>query len=130
MTEEVETLEETATLGDALALIGETGVRHIPIMRDGGVIGVISDRDLRRVEGLMARSVSDPTLGGADVLAGPVTSLLAGQPVCVAPDDSADAVIDAMLGQHVGATCVVDATGKLCGILSYVDILRAARGRL
>lgn len=125
MTREVVTLAEDATLGDAIAVLSEHGVRHLPIVRGDKPIGVVSDRDLRRLEGAMAGSVGSPT--GPDPFDAPITSILEGEPITVLEQASVREVIDAMLYGHVGAVLVVDTNGALVGIVSSVDVLHAAR---
>ncbi|RYG74937.1 CBS domain-containing protein [Lentibacillus lipolyticus] len=48
MKTEVKTLSPTATIADALKLLREEPIRHIPIInKDNQVIGIVSDRDVR-----------------------------------------------------------------------------------
>lgn len=130
MTKKVSTLEATATIGDAMQEMSEHEIRHLPVMRDGHVIGVLSDRDLRRVEGALARSIDDPRDEAHDPLSTPVTTLLHSKPVAVPPDMSVDELIDTILEERVGALVVCDGEGHLLGIVSYTDILEAARGKI
>jgi len=129
MTRRVVTLGHDSTIGDALAAVAEHQVRHLPIVEEGAVVGMLSDRDLRRVEGLVALDVGHPERSEAR-LAAPVATLLEGEAVTVSPSTPIDHVIDRMLDEHVGAVAVVRDDGRLVGLVSYVDILRAARGRL
>ncbi|HOM14315.1 MAG TPA: CBS domain-containing protein, partial [Rubrivivax sp.] len=46
------TAELDMPIGDVQQLMREHGVRHLPVVRDGRVLGVISDRDVRVVLGL------------------------------------------------------------------------------
>jgi acetoin utilization protein AcuB len=128
MTRDVVTLEEGATLGDAMATISEYGVRHLPILSGKRPIGVLSDRDLRRLEGVMTATVGRAALD-VDPFDGPVSSILEGIPVTVLEDASLRSLIDTMLDACVGSVLVVDLEGSLVGIVSYVDVLRAARDK-
>ena len=47
MTLEVVTLTPEKTADEALALCREKRVRHLPVVDDGRLVGVVSDRDLR-----------------------------------------------------------------------------------
>ena len=129
MTADVVTLDEGASIGEAMVLLVEHGFRHLAITRDGEAIGMISDRDLRRFEGVLAAEVSDPEQD-EERLAMPVSALLEEAPL-VSIDASASAadVVALMLDQKVGAVLVVEA-GELAGIVTTLDILRAARDRL
>jgi len=65
----------------------------------------------------------------ADRFEAPISSILEGEPVTVRADTPVAEVIDTMLEAHVSAVLVVDARGSLVGIVSSVDLLRAARDR-
>lgn len=131
MTESVSTIDADATIGDAMHEMGEHEVRHLPVMRDGKVVGILSDRDLRRAEGALARTIGSPSDQGDDPLRAPVTALLTGRtPIAVPPDLHVDELIDRLLEERVGAVLVCDGDSELLGIVSYTDILEAARGRL
>lgn len=127
MTEDVTTVDEGATLAQALEVLSELDVRHVPVVRDGEVTGMISDRDLRA---LGVDLVTD--LEGIEKtkarLQSPVSSLMSGDVVTV--DRSADVqeIIDLMVEEKVGAIPVIDEdTTNLVGIVSYIDVLRACR---
>ena len=54
-----------------------------------------------------------------------------GDVLSVDEDTDVAEVIDTLIDQRIGALPVVDAhSGRLCGIVSYVDILKVARGVL
>ncbi len=50
MTDEVVTCEASARLGEAMTLMKDNAVRHLPVLKAGVLIGVISIRDLLSVE--------------------------------------------------------------------------------
>jgi len=130
MTSDVISLDVQATIGDAFAVLTEYEVRHLPIVAESGrVVGVLSDRDVRRVEGLIAQEVGHPDYA-KNVLAAPVTSLVSGPPLTCAPDAPVDEVIDALVENRVGCVIVVDADDEVQGIVSTLDVLCAAKGRL
>jgi len=130
MTKDAVSVDETATLGEALETLSELQVRHLPVVRDGEVVGMISDRDLRDVD---LKTVQDfAGLESAMARLGrPVSSLMTGSVVSVGPEAEIGEVIDLMLEERVGAVPVVDDdSGDLVGIVSYVDVLRALRGEV
>jgi acetoin utilization protein AcuB len=47
MTRNVVTLSPQTTAAEALALCREKGIRHLPVMEEGRLVGMVSDRDLR-----------------------------------------------------------------------------------
>lgn len=128
MTPDVVTLDTSATIADAMAKLTEHDVRHLPILEDDRVVGVVSDRDLRRVEGLLAQQVGLPDRS-ANVLSAPVTALVSREPVHCSPSTHVDEVIDLLVMAGVGAVVVCD-DEHIVGIISTLDVLEAARGRL
>ncbi|MFW6067710.1 MAG: CBS domain-containing protein [Myxococcota bacterium] len=127
MTENVTTVDETVSLAEAMEILSELDVRHLPVVRDGEITGMISDRDLRSL-GLDA--VTD--LENIDKLKArlgtPVSSLMSGDVLSVDRSTDVQEIIDLMLEERVGAVPVVEEdSNDLVGIVSYVDVLRATR---
>jgi CBS domain-containing protein len=115
MTAKVVTIGQTATVREALKLLAELDVRHLPVVNENdGLVGMISDRDLlrlRRSSEVLGRAVSE--VMSADVLV-------------VTPTTHVDEIIDLMTEHRIGALPVVDNESQIVGIVSYVDVLRAA----
>lgn len=130
MTDDVLTLPVTATVADAVSLIAENEVRHVPLVdADGRLSAVLSDRDVRRIDGLLAVDVGD-TEAADNVLAAPVTGLVGGPPLSIDTTTEADDIIDVFLRERVGALVVTDPDQRVVGIVSVLDVLAAAKGRL
>ncbi len=127
MTEDVVTIEETATLGEAAELLAEQHIRHLPVVRGRTLVGMLSDRDLRSLGIATVASFEDfEALRGR--LAEPVGTVMRADVLTVGRTTDVVEVIDLLVEEKVGAVPVVDETeGALVGIVSYVDVLRAAR---
>ena len=130
MTEDVTTLEETATIGEALQIMEEKDIRHIPVVRGGEVVGMLSDRDLRSL-GLSL--VTD--LQGIEKLqarfASRVSELMTSNVIRVDPETDVRELVDVMIEEKISAVPVVDEdSGDLVGIVSHVDVMRALRDML
>ncbi len=125
-TDVISAAPQTAVL-DAMDLMDSGNIRHLPVVDGERVVGIVSDRDLARFarRALAARRSE----AGAHERAR-VVDVMTGEPQCVAPDDDIDEVIASMLDTRIGAMPVVDPDGRLLGIVSVVDVLRAAVGRL
>lgn len=122
----------TARLGtsvfEAIRTLESEQIRHLPITEAGELIGIVSDRDLLRFS--HSALLEDPDAARTRLQV-PVSEIMTADPACIAPEDDIDDAIDLMLENRIGALPVVDeAEGRLVGILSYVDVMRAARGRL
>lgn len=112
-------------LGEAIEVMHENDVRHLPVLDGERLVGILSDRDLR--------ALWDPALdvrvGDGRVYDRRVSDFMSSDLITVAEEDDIDAIIDAFVDHKIGAVPVVDADGTLAGIISYLDILQAARGR-
>lgn len=122
------TVRQTTTVGQAWDALRALDIRHLPVVNaDGELVGIVSDRDFATPPAppLMAELLGT----GAGSLDAPVGSIMTGSPISVEPDDDIDDAIDLMVENKVGAIPVVDPEGAVVGIVSYLDIIRAMRGR-
>lgn len=130
MTDDVTTIDEGATLGAALEVMEEQGIRHLPVVRGREVIGMLSDRDLRGVGVSMVHDIESLDRLQAR-LGRRVTELMSGNVLTVGPQSEVGEIVDLMVEEKVSAVPVVDEDGNdLVGIVSYVDVLRAVRDSL
>jgi acetoin utilization protein AcuB len=128
MTQEPATIDVRASIRAAMRKLQELDVRHLPVVEDGSLAGIVSDRDLREVT---SRLLAEGTPDVARVLNAPVGDLMSSDVLSVDPETELDDVIDLMIEHRVGAVPVVaPGTEDLVGIVSYVDILRAAKESL
>jgi len=118
------------TLGEVTRRLEESSIRHLPVLRDGVVVGMVSDRDVRTFLPSVETLLEDPAKGLA-TLDQSVQEAMTSKFVSIEPDRGIEDAVDLMLEQQVGAVVVTDpGTGKLVGIVSYVDVLRAMRNAL
>ncbi len=118
MTVDPTTAEATAPLGQALDKMTELDIRHLPVVRDGEVVGVVSDRDLLESTGWMWNEEK----GKAPVIVEDV--LMSTEPMTVEPGDSVAHLARKLIEWGVGCAPVVE-DGRLRGIATEIDVLRA-----
>jgi acetoin utilization protein AcuB len=106
---------DTASIDDMLELMEQHGVRHLPIVRDGGVVGVVSDRDLRVARGLSAERRNQ-------VMA---SDIMATDPISVLADTPLDEVAFDMSERKIGSVLVYEEGGEYLGIFTVTDALNA-----
>ncbi len=99
-----------ATAEDADDLCHHKGFRHLPVVREKELVGMVSDRDLRRRAG-----------AGLDAST-PVEQLMAHEVETVTPDDKLSCAVNLMLEHKISALPVL-AEGAEMGILTSVDVL-------
>ena len=129
MQRDVTVVSPKATLRDASEMMHDSDVRHLPVVEGGQVVGIISDRDLRCY--LSDIFLSEPeTTPAAARKAITVRQVMQSRPITIEPDSELQEVIDCMLEFKIGAVVVTDSEGHLCGVISYEDVMRAARDLL
>ena len=117
----------TSSVRQLLRALTEADVRHLPIVDEGALVGIVSDRDLRALGSLVGDALERPA-SARETLAQPASSVMTTDVITVHPESDVAEAIDLMIEHRVGALPVVEADStKLVGIVSYVDALRAAR---
>jgi CBS domain-containing protein len=118
MTREVEACRPDSTLAEAAALMWRRDCGVAPVVDEGGrVVGVLTDRDI--CIALATRGQTAHEVRAAEVMARPVHA-------CTAVDDAEEALA-LMRRARVRRLPVLDAAGRLAGLLSINDLLRHAR---
>lgn len=114
-------------IGRVMKKFAEADVRHLPVVDDGSLVGIVSDRDLRSFAPSALMELEHPR-EIEKLLSRPISSVMSSDVVSVDPETDVSEVIDLMLEQKVGAVPVTESdSDKLIGIVSYMDVLRAAR---
>lgn len=99
----------------AVEVMAAHDIRHLPVTRDGQLVGVVSERDIQLVE-------SGAESGARDALRVRDACVLDAYVVDVG--EPLDGVLLEMARRHIGSTLVVK-HGKLAGILTVTDACRA-----
>jgi CBS domain-containing protein len=115
------TIDVTQTAREAMLQLTLADIRHLPVLDEGVLVGMISDRDLR---GLAAQVLTGSEL--SDMLDLPVAEIMSSDVLTVAPEADVAEVIELMLEYKIGALPVVS-DSQLLGVVSYVDVLREAQ---
>ena len=117
MTPMPQTIEEALSLSDAKDRMYSLDVRHLPVLRDGQLVGILSQRDVAIAESITS----------ADPKAIPVSQVMTPVPFSCGPDAHVEAVAREMAQHHYGSTIVVDPNHptKVVGVFTTTDALRA-----
>lgn len=102
------------TLAEAHELMRRHHIRHLPVVDGGRLVGIVSQRDLYLLE----------TLRGVDAGCETIAEAMSNDPYTAAPDAALDEVAREMAEHRYGAAVVV-AAGKVVGVFTTVDALRA-----
>ena len=112
MSRDVRSIAPTASLKDAAALMADLNVGSLPVCDGERIVGMITDRDLT-VRG---------TAAGLNPLTSKVGELLSADAHTVLASDSIERGLQLMAQMQVRRLPVIDAKGKLVGIVSLGDL--------
>ena len=123
MSDALEVVSPDAHLHDALTTMNRAGYRHLPVVANGELVGIITDRDIRlAVNSPLVEAEADLTREAVldDVR---IDDCMTPDPQCVSSETPLHEVADLLTLNKFGAMPVVD-DGKLVGMISYIDFLR------
>ena len=121
MTRDPITVNPAETVGKADELMYENRIRQLPVVKNGQLVGIISDRDIRS-------SLSESLLAPPEVreaaLNTHVVELMTRNPITLSPDDELEVAVELLVTEKFGGVPVVTEAEGLVGIVTYVDLLR------
>ncbi|GHA60173.1 HPP family protein [Photobacterium aphoticum] len=129
MTQKVITVSPNAGIREAFFLMKDEAIRHLPVVDpEGALVGIVSDRELRR-PGWVDES---PDIGHDYALSDDlhIQDVMCKDIIHVRTYDTLTKAIGTILDHHVGAAPVLNKTGDLVGMLSAVDLLKAFQASL
>jgi CBS domain-containing protein len=112
MTRDVIVVTPDLTLGAAEAMMERWRIRHLPVIKNGKLVGILSDRDLLRYEGALAEGQATPV--GAAMTPAPITCLTS---------TTVSRVAQIMIEHKIDSVPVVDTAGNLMGLVTTSDLL-------
>jgi len=99
----------------AIQIMAERHVGALPVLREGRLAGIISERDYARKVILLGRSSSET----------PVWQIMSAPVVTVGPDDGVRHCMEVMTERRIRHLPVVDGEGEMIGVVSIGDLVRA-----
>ncbi len=120
----------TISAGDTLSTVEDImtlgGVRHMPVVHRGVLVGVVSERDLLRA------SLSNLTEFGMEerraFLQGvEITQVMSTPPVVISPDATVPQAARMLVEHKIGCLPVLE-EGKLVGLVTDADVLQYLAG--
>ena len=89
--------------------------RHVPVVdADGKLIGIVTDGDLREHKGYLAVTK--------------VSAVLSQPAIAIGPDEPIERAAQLLLSRGIRGLPVIDATGRVLGIVTTSDLLRGLLG--
>ncbi|GAB6906813.1 CBS and ACT domain-containing protein [Desulfosarcina cetonica] len=126
MVSEVITIDKDASVFEAQEKMAANRIRHLPVIEsDQRLIGIVTDRDIRSAmpySMIKNQATAEETEKLAQLT---VADIMTHNPKTISPNFTLPDALLLIQKERVGAFPVVDEAGKLKGILSVRDLLRA-----
>ncbi|AHE56822.1 CBS domain-containing protein [Sphingomonas sanxanigenens] len=110
---EVICIETSTRVGDAVQLLAEKRIGAVPVLENGLVAGIFSERDV--IAGLLRE--------GAAVLERNVAEVMTAPAITVAPEQSVLAALSLMTRRRIRHLPVIE-EGRLAGFVSIGDLVK------
>ncbi len=124
MTRNPITIGDDASVMEAIHLMQEKEVRRLPVMHDGRLAGILTDRMLKDYSPGKATPL-DTWQVHYLLSKTPVTEVMNPRPHTVTPDRELTDAATIIRDNKLYGLCVVNANGDLVGLLTIKDILDA-----
>jgi acetoin utilization protein AcuB len=124
MTREPITINDDTSMIKAIHIMKQQRFRRLPVLHQGRLVGVITDRDLKEASPSKATTLDVHELY---YLLGElqVKEIMTRNPVTVDMNDTVEHAAQVMLEHTISGMPVLDAHGELVGIITQSDIFRA-----
>ncbi len=123
MTRNVATVTPEQTMREVLNLFRSRQIRHVPVVEDLRLVGIVTDRDIKRATpSLLSGGGQDEYNRIIDETC--VSQIMTRDPITVAPETPLKSALEIVIDRKVGALPVVS-DGVLLGIVTDIDFLRA-----
>lgn len=123
MTTTVITVSPQTTLPEAHRIMTGRRIRRLPVVEDDRLVGIVTRGDIRGAEASDASSLSIWELNY--LLARlKVSEIMTPDPITIAPDATIAQAAGVMLQHKISGLPVLDADGRVVGIITESDIFR------
>ncbi len=123
MTPDPITIAHHETVGKAIETMTRREIRRLPVTKDGKLVGIISDRDVRQMGGRSSLKLPKNDQDDA-YLQLPVEEAMTLNVITIRENQPVQEAIALMLKNKISGLPVVDREKKLVGILSELDVLK------
>lgn len=115
MTRRVIVVPPHVSLRDAWDIMGFFKIRHLPVVQNGSLLGIVSDRDilLRAAPGGVEPKVPETQIGEA----------MSAAPYVCSPSTHVAEIVRTMTERKIDAMPVLDAQDKMVGLVTSTDLL-------
>ncbi len=123
MSKEVVTVHVNDTMQDAVKLQRERGIRMLPVMEQGELVGIVTDRDMKRA------SASDATTLDVHELINLVSTIkikhiMTKKPITVPFDFTVEETAEVLLKNKIAGVPVLNHDKEIVGTITQTDIFK------
>jgi CBS-domain-containing membrane protein len=111
MTASVDSIEAAETIAYAARRMAEDDVGALPILNDGKLVGIVTDRDIA-VRGVAAGISPEASVG----------RVMSENVAACSPDDDIETVLALMSREQIRRMPVCDSNNKVVGIITLADL--------
>ena len=115
------TVSPSETVGQAEEILTDNRFRQLPVVQDGELVGIVTDRDVRS---FLSGSLLTNLEAREKALNTKVREIMTTEPLTLSPEDDLQEAVELFIEEKIGGMPVVDETEGLVGIVTYVDLLR------
>lgn len=124
MSKGVITVDVDDSMSDATRIIKEHNISMLPVMKKGKLVGVITDRDLKRASASDANSLEIHEL--LYLLSKmKVKEIMSKDPITVPPDFTVEETAEVLMKNKISGVPVVDKGGQVVGVITQNDLFKA-----
>lgn len=123
MTRDVISITPEALLPEVGQLMATKRIRHLPVMDQGQLVGIITWGDVREAEPSPAELLEEWELDYI-LTKVKIRQIMTRKPLTINQDATIVEAADLMLSQKIGGLPVVDDSGKIVGMFTESDMLR------
>jgi len=123
MSKSVVTVDVNDSMQDAIKQLKEHSIRMLPVMKKGKLVGIVTDRDLKKA------SASNATMLEIHELLYLLTKIKAKDimtknPITVLPDYTTEETAQVLLENKISGVPVVNGGGQVVGTITQTDLFR------
>ena len=122
MTTDLTTLQETDALLEATLVFATSTFRHLPILREKKLVGVVTERDLKHYTPSVLSGIP-PEEYNRLMETTPLSKIMTRDLATIAPDNSVFDAVQILYDRRIGCLPVVE-NGELKGIITTTDMLK------
>lgn len=116
MTRDVHTVLPETTIAQAWTLMHDRGIRHLPVVQEGKLVGLVSDRDLLA----HAAKLRSGSFVFSDTVVGEVMSL---NPVVCPKGTPVSEIAETLIKEQIDCVPIVSVDNQLVGLVTSTDLV-------